>query len=264
MIYLKKIYKCVSRFNVIVSKGMNEMSWHREEYMSDEFSINRSTIIVLGSLAIFGGVLAVFADIYSAYSPDQVMTSAVSVSLDSVIHILRAKTHSDHLIGSILGQFFIPFHIFGWVLVYFTMKSAYPFLSKFVFVLATYATIIGTSLHASLLYAGAVGRDNNPGTILEVGQFFDITSYSMVTAILVLGVLIAGIILSGKSLYPRWVVVISPLGYLLITGVLLSAVPVFSNAVTAFITVTGFNLPATIFNATTMLILLRERARRYN
>jgi hypothetical protein len=127
-----------------------------------------------------------------------------------------------------------------------------------VFVLAAYVTIIGASLHASLLYAGAVGRDNNPDTIIQVGQFFDITGYSMVAVILILGLLIAGLILSGKSLYPRWVVVISPLGYLLITGVLLSIVPVFSNAVTAFITVTGFNLPATIFNATTMVILLRE------
>jgi hypothetical protein len=226
--------------------------------MSGEFSINRSTIRVLGALAIFGGVLAVLADIYSAYSPGQVMTSSISVSLESVIHILKAKPHGDHLIGSILGQFFIPFHIFGWVLVYFSMKSAYPFLSKLVFVLAAYVTIIGASLHASLLYAGAVGRDNNPDTIIQVGQFFDITGYSMVAVILILGLLIAGVILSGKSLYPRWVVVISPLGYLLITGVLLSIVPVFSNAVTAFITVTGFNLPATIFNATTMVILLRE------
>jgi hypothetical protein len=226
--------------------------------MSGEFSINRSTIRVLGALAIFGGVLAVLADIYSAYSPGQVMTSSISVSLESVIHILKAKPHGDHLIGSILGQFFIPFHIFGWVLVYFSMKSAYPFLSKLVFVLAAYVTIIGASLHASLLYAGAVGRDNNPDTIIQVGQFFDITGYSMVAVILILGLLIAGLILSGKSLYPRWVVVISPLGYLLITGVLLSIVPVFSNAVTAFITVTGFNLPATIFNATTMVILLRE------
>jgi hypothetical protein len=74
--------------------------------MSGEFSINRSTIRVLGALAIFGGVLAVLADIYSAYSPGQVMTSSISVSLESVIHILKAKPHGDHLIGSILGQFF--------------------------------------------------------------------------------------------------------------------------------------------------------------
>ena len=226
--------------------------------MTQDIPLKSRTILLFGGLAVVGGLLSVLADVHSAYSTNHIMDSAFAVGLSSVIDILRDKSPGDHLVGSLLGQYFIPFHIFGWILMYFALMPANVFLARITFVIGVYATIIGASLHASLIYAGAVARDNNPETIAEVGAFFDITGYSMVGAILVISLLVAALILSGKSQYPRWAVLVSPLGYMVVTTIVLSVAPFLHGPPEAFVRAAGFNLPAAIFHATTTIVLLHD------
>lgn len=224
--------------------------------MTQDLRLTSRAIRIFGGLAILGGSLAVLADVYSAYSTDHKMDSAFAVGLASVVDILQNQPPDDLLIGSLLGQYFIPFHIFGLILMYFALAPASAFFARIALVLGVYATIIGTSLHASLIYVGAVARDNTPETIARVSVFFDITAYSMVFAILFLVLVIAVFILSGKSFYPRWTILLCPPGYMVITTIILSTAPVLDGPVKAFVTASGFNLPLTIFHATTMMVLL--------
>jgi len=230
--------------------------------MAQDLPLKHRTIWIFGSLAILGGLLSVLADVSSAYIADHSMDSAFSVGFSSVIEILRNKSPSDHLIGSLLGQYFIPFHVLGLILMYSALAPANILLARTTFAIGAYATIIGTSLHASLIYAAAVARDNNPETVAQVGRFFDITAYSLVFAGLVLVLLVAILILSGKSLYPRCTVLLSPLGYMVVTTLALSTVPILEGPIEAFIAASGFNLPFTVFHATTMIVLLRQTPAR--
>jgi len=224
----------------------------------EKIILQRNTILLLGGLAIFGGAMSVLADIYSAYLPNLAMSTATSVSLDSVANILSAKSHEDHLVGSTLGQFFIPFHIFGWLLLFLALAPANMTLRLLVLVFSVYITIIGASLHASLLYAGAIARSGEQKIVNQVGEFFNITSYTLVAGVVIFGCVVAFLILSRRSLYPRWVVLISPLGYLMITTLIVAALPVTSQSISAFITATGFNLPCTLLHIATTVVLLRQ------
>jgi len=226
--------------------------------MLQEIKLQRNTILLLGGLAVFGGGLSVVADIYSAYLPSMPMSSATSVSFDSVASILGGKSHEDHLVGSSLGQYFIPFHIFGWILLFFALAPTNMSLRVSILVFSVYVTIIGTSVHASLIYAGAIARSGDQITVNQVGEFFNITTYSLVAGVLIFGVILAVLILLGRTLFPRWVVLISPLGYLVITTLLVTEQSFVNQAALAFITATGFNLPCTLLHIATTVVLLRQ------
>lgn len=223
-----------------------------------ETNLDRKSILWLGGLAILGGCLSVLADVYSAYLPSMSMATATSVSLESVANILGAKSHSDHLVGSTLGQFFIPFHIFGWILLYFALSPAHIALRALILVFTVYITIIGTSLHASLVYAGAIIRSRDQFALVQVGEFFDLTAYTLVAGVLVFGAVVALLIVTGRTLFPKWIVLISPLGYLVITTSMVAALPASYQSVSAFVTATGFNLPSTLLHIASTVVLYRR------
>jgi hypothetical protein len=218
--------------------------------------MTRKTTLMLGLVATTGALLAVIADWYSVWTGRYEMDTAFAVGLAGVLEIMANKAPADMEVGSFLGQYFIPLHAAGLYLAYLATRPASRSLSVAVLAAGLYTVVIGTSLHASLVYVGIVARSGDPTDIQAMTRFFDFTGYSMVALILVISVGLSVLILSGRSLYPRCAFFGSPMGLMLISTALFYVLPDSARDVREFLTIAGFNFPLMIFHAVTTGVLL--------
>jgi hypothetical protein len=213
--------------------------------------MTRKTALILGCVAIAGGLLAVMADWYSAWTGRFEMDTAFSVALADVRQMLASKSPTDMVVGSYLGQFCIPLHGVGLYLAYLATRPASRLLSIVVFLVGLYTIAVGTSVHASLVYVASVARTGDGPGIDAVAGFFDVTAYSMVALILLISAGLSVLILSGRSLYPRWTFLVSPMALMLISTALLFLLPDGARDLREFLAVSGFNFPLMVFHVVT-------------
>lgn len=226
---------------------------------------SRTIILLMGILATLGGLLGVAADYYSVVSPHAgSMEGAFAVGLSDVIRIMAAKPPSEVLIGSYLGQYFIPLHGLAFFLIYLALRPASPIWAGLAVGMSFYILIIGTSVHASLVYVAAIGRVDDPAITETVAPFFDFAAYSMIVGILFVTTTFAALILTGKTKFPRWVALVSPLSYMMIASLFVAMLGDRFEMLRAFLTATSFNLPFAVFSAITTVFLLHGSERQTN
>lgn len=221
--------------------------------------MNSKTIVALGVLATFGAFMGVLADVFSAWSPDtSEMATAFSVNLENITGLFEGKPRWTYVLGNYLGIFFIPLHILGFFLVYQALKPASVKWARGFLVLSLYLTPIGVGLHGTLAFIGDIIQSQNAGLIHGIRDYWQPWAYSVALGYAVVSVLIVGLILTGRSLYPRWVALISPIGIVLLTAIIIAVLPDSATGMKAFLSLTGLNLPLMIFFSVTTWVLARR------
>jgi hypothetical protein len=218
--------------------------------------MKRWNVVILGGTAVLGALLAVLADGYSGWTGRLELDSGFAVGLDGVQAILAHKPPAEMEIGSFLGQYFIPLHGVGLYLAYLATRGAHRVLASAVFAAGLYTVAIGTSFHASLVYVAGLVHAGASEDVEAVARFFDATGGSMVALILLVSMGLAALIGSGRTLYPRWAVLVSPLGLMLVSTALVAGLPDAARDAREFLAIAGFNLPLGIFHAVTTGVLL--------
>jgi hypothetical protein len=219
------------------------------------------TIRILGIAGIVGGLLAVAADVSSGYSTNPSrMGTAISLSLNAVRDLLRAKPHWQLVLGHYLAVFGIPIEgIFVVAHTYLALKPAGRTLSRAFLYSGLYLVPIGVAYHATYGFIGEIVQRGDQALLEQVAVYFEPFGLAVSGLYLALMLFWTALILSGRTLYRRWMAVFSPLSIMLLSQLLLFAVPTASTAVRAFITVTGLNLPITLW-AIVSTIYLWDRA----
>jgi len=222
--------------------------------------MNRGAIIVLGALATFGAFMGVWADFFSAWSPNSSeMETAFSVDLDSVRGFYEGKPRWTYVLGNYLGVYFIPLHIFGFFLVYQALKPANPRWALVFLALAVYTTPIGVGMHGTLAFVGDIIQSGDPHLINGMRDYWQPWAYSLVIFYAVISALILALIFTGRSLYPRWAALVSPMAVVVVTGVIIAILPDGAAGLKSFLSLTGLNLPLMIFFAVTTWTLARNK-----
>jgi hypothetical protein len=163
------------------------------------------------------------------------------------------------VLGNYLGVFFIPLHILGFFLVYQALKPASTKWAMIFLVLGLYVTPIGVGLHGTLAFVGDIIQSRDAGLIEGIRDYWEPWAYSLVFLYAIISVLILILILTGKTLYPRWTVLVSPIVLLVFTGIVIAILPENATGLKTFLSVTGLNLPLMIFFAITTWVLVRRR-----
>ena len=220
---------------------------------------NPKTIIGLGVLATFGAFMGMLADVFSAWSPNtSEMETAFSVSLESIRGLYEEKPRWTYVLGNYLGVYFIPLHILGFFLVYQALKSASTKWAIIFLVLGLYLTPIGVGLHGTLAFVGDIIQSRDAGLIDGIRDYWQPWAYSLVFLYAIVSVLILMLILTGRSLYPRWTALVSPIALVVFTGIVIAILPDSATGLKAFLSLTGLNLPLMIFFAITTWVLVRR------
>jgi hypothetical protein len=206
--------------------------------------------------------MGVLADILSAWSPNvSEMGTAFSVSLDNIMGLYEEKPRWTYVLGNYLGVYFIPLHILGFFLVYQAVKPANTKWAMIILVLGLYLTPIGVGLHGTLAFVGDIIRSQDAGLIDGIRDYWQPWAYSLVLLYSIVSFLILMLILTGRSLYPRWIALVSPIGLVVFTGIVIAILPDSATGLKAFLSLTGLNLPLMIFFAITTWVLVRRGER---
>lgn len=220
------------------------------------------TIVSLGILATFGAFIGMLADVLSAWSPNtSEMRTAFSVSLGNIISLYEGKPRWTYVLGNYLGVYFIPLHIFGFFLIYQALKPASANWAKAFLVLSLYITPVGVGLHGTLAFVGDIVQSQDAGLIHGIRDYWQPWAYSLVFGYAIISALILLLILTGRSLYPRWAALVSPLGIVVFTAIVIAILPDSATGLKTFLSLTGLNLPLMIFFAITTWVLVRCGAR---
>lgn len=221
---------------------------------------NPKAIMGLGVLVTFTAFIGVLADMFSAWSPDtSQMATAFSVSLDNILSLYEGKPRWTYVVGNYLGVYAIPFHIVGFFLVFQALKPANLKWARCFLMLALYLTTIGVGLHGTLAFVGDIVQSRDTALIEGMRDYWQPWAYSVAIGYAIVSALIVALILTGRSLYPRWMALVSPLGIGALTAVVIAVMPDSATGVKAFLSLTGLNLPLMIFFAITTWVLLRHR-----
>ncbi len=221
---------------------------------------NPNAIMGLGGLAAFGAFMGILADIFPARALNtSEMGTAFSVSLESMRGLFEDEPRWTYVLGNYLGVFFIPLHILGFFLVYQALKPASTKWAMIFLVLGLYATPIGVGLHGTLAFVGDIIQSRDAGLIEGIRDYWEPWAYSLVFLYAILSGLILILILTGRTLYPRWTVLVSPIVILVFTGIVIAILPDNATGLKTFLSVTGLNMPLMIFFAITTWVLVRRR-----
>lgn len=220
---------------------------------------NPIAIIGLGVLVTFGAFMGVAADVLSAWSPGaNEMSTAFSVSLDNISGLYEGKARWTYVLGNYLGVYFIPLHILGFFLAFQALKPASPKWARVFLALALYLTPIGVGLHGTLAFVGDIMQSRDASLIYGIRDYWQPWAYSVAIGYVIVSALILTLILSGRSLYPRWVALVSPLGIAALTSIVIAILPDSATGMKAFLSLTGLNLPLMIFFPITTWVLVRH------
>lgn len=217
------------------------------------------TIVGLGALATFGAFMSVLADVLSAWSPNtSQMATAFSVDLENIIGLYEDKARWTYVLGNYVGVYFIPLHILGFFLVFQALKPASTTWARVFLALALYLTPIGAGLHGTLAFIGDVIQSRDAGLIHGIRDYWQPWAYSVAGGFATVSALILLLILTGRSLYPQWMALVSPLTIALFSAVVIAALPDSAAGMKSFLSLTGLNLPLMIFFPMTTWILVRH------
>lgn len=68
----------------------------------------------------------------------------------------------------------------------------------------------------------------------------------------------AMLILTGRSLYPRWTVLVSPVGLVAFTALAIAFLPAGATGLKSFLSLTGLNLPLMVFFPITTWVMVKR------
>jgi hypothetical protein len=217
---------------------------------------------IMGIVGILGGLVAVAADILSGYSTNPSgMDTAISLSLEGVTGLLETKPHWQLALGHYLALIGIPIEgIFVVAHTYLALKPAGQTLSRAFFYGGLYLVPIGVAYHATYGFVAEIIQTGNQALLDQVAIYFEPFGLAVTGLYLALMLFWTVLVLSGRSLYSRWIALVSPLSVMLLSQLILFILPAGNTGARAFITVTGLNLPITLWAIISTLVLWDKAA----
>lgn len=223
--------------------------------------LNRKQILFVGLLACTGAFIGVLADLFSGWSSSpNLMNTAISIDINSIKGLFLEKPRWTFVLGNYLGVLFIPFHMLGFLLVYFALKPAGNFKSLIVLAGSFYLIAIGSGFHGTFAFIGDTIQSGNEELLIKMVPYWQNWGLTLVSGYLVLSLYLFFLIISDSTLYSKWAAFLSPIALLFYSSTLITLLPDEFYGVKAFFAVTGLNFPLLIFFAVTIYTLLDRRS----
>ncbi len=223
-------------------------------------SKSKTLVKSLGVVILVTGIFTVAADVLSVWSPNPgVMDTALSVDFDSVRYAYLDKPRWTFVLGNYFGVFILPiFHLLGLYLVAIALKPLGKYSGRNFYFFAAYMATVGSGMHGTLAFVGDIVQSGNKLLVNRMLDYWQPWAYALAAGYFLLSLYLAAVIVSKKTLYPRWMFFLSPLGVVMLSTIVAAIIPASQAGLRSFLTVTGLNLPMLIFYAATVGILLKQ------
>lgn len=221
--------------------------------------LSKRNIITISIIAMVGALMGVLADLFSAWSSTpNTMSTAISIDIESIKGLYAEKPRWTYILGTYLGVFFIPFHWFGFFLVYHALKPAGKLIAITFLISSCYVVAIGAGFHGTLAFIADTILSGNNELLLNMMQYWQVWGVVMIVGYVAVSSFLLILIVSGKTMYPRKVALLSPLPLMIASAALIALLPEQFYGTKKFFAVTGLNLPLFIFYIVTMKTLLNN------
>lgn len=221
------------------------------------YMMNNTIPRALGLTAILSGILAITADMVSIFTITADLSQMrMSLSLQNISILLVEKPHSQLVLGHYLALVAIP--VVGISVVAHTslgLKPSGKGLSRLFTFSGLFIVALGVAYHAFFGVAAEVVRNADPALIAAVNAYFE--PLGILVSVLFLAMVVGWtlLILTGRTHYPRWVLLFSPLPVLATTTTFAFLLPVPNVPIRVFLMVTNMNLPITLWALVSTIVL---------
>lgn len=223
--------------------------------------LSKRKIVTISVLAMFGALMGVLADLFSAWSSTpNTMSTAISIDIESIKGLYADKPRWTYVLGTYLGVFFIPFHWLGFYLVYHAIKPAGKLVATIFLILSCYIVAIGAGFHGTLAFIGDTILSGNNELLVSMMQYWQVWGTVMIVGYTAVSCFLFALIASGKTMYSRKVALLSPISLMIASTILIALLPEQLYGTKKFFAVTGLNLPLFIFYIVTLITLLNKQS----
>lgn len=222
-----------------------------------DLRLRRKQILLIGILACIGAFVSVLADLFTGWSASpNSMSTGISIDIDSVKELFYDKPRWSLILGNYLAVFFIPFHMLGFLLIYQAIIPAGRIKALTFLTGSFYFVSVGAGYHGTFAFIADTIQSGDAELLTKMLDYWYGWGLALVVGYVALCLFLFVLVVSGKTLYPRWIAILTPLPFLLFSGFLIMVVPEEFYGTKAFFAVTGLNLPLLFFYIVTMRVLL--------
>jgi hypothetical protein len=136
--------------------------------------------------------------------------------------------------GAFIGVVVLPFQILGLIPVYFALKPAGRVLPVMAVIVNAHTLLMGVAFHISYAYIGSgwiLHHQDEVTNVVTSDMVDKFASYWMILAVIMFLELLFSstiytiVVLKGKSLFPKWMAIFSPLSIVIFTFPLVFLLP---------------------------------------
>lgn len=191
--------------------------------------IKSNKILILGLIGIFATIITAISDVFLLGRP----TDAREFFMLNTKIMVYLETWRISL-GTIMGIISLPFQALGLVLLYDGIREANKYVRYLIVILIGHGLTMGIAFHTSYAFIGnalklqnSIGADNT--YYVELINKFNFY-WNFIIAFIAIEVLISSIfyiisVLNKKTIYPKWMAMLNPIGVLILVYLFLIVLP---------------------------------------
>lgn len=205
-------------------------------------------VTILSTLGMLGVLITIISDFILLGKPN----SAIKFFVFGTETMWDIESWRITL-GTFIGVFALPFQLLGLFPLYYAIKPAGRFLPFITVIGNAHALLMGVAFHMSYAYIGSgwtlyhqndISKEITTKMIDSFSFYWLILLVIMSLEILLSSLIYIFIVIKGKTLFPKWMAIFSPIGIILITFPILLAIP---NPIGGYIAPACLNIATFIF-----------------
>jgi len=218
-------------------------------------------VLALGLVGIIGVLLTIVSDLILLGRPNNAFSFLkLGMGTETMADIAQWRI----TLGSFMGVIVLPFQIAGLTSVYHGLKPSGRVMPLLVVITNAHALIMGVAFHISYAFIGSgwklyyimgAGNKNASELVKQFDFYWKILVIIMLTEILFSSIVYVSLILKGKTLYPKWMVILNPLCILLFMFPIIFLIPA---PVGGFIAPTYMNISTMVFLTFSTVVIYKK------
>jgi len=218
-------------------------------------------VLALGLVGIIGVLLTIVSDLILLGRPNNAFSFLkLGMGTETMADIAQWRI----TLGSFMGVIVLPFQIAGLTSVYHGLKPSGRVMPLLVVITNAHALIMGVAFHISYAFIGSgwklyyimgAGNKNASELVKQFDFYWKILVIIMLTEILFSSIVYVSLILKGKTLYPKWMVILNPLCILLFMFPIIFLIPA---PVGGFIAPTYMNVSTMVFLTFSTVVIYKK------
>lgn len=168
--------------------------------------MKRKQILITGITGVVGAILMYLGDMLLYYTPE-----AITNFEEEITPIMGKVSFTRLTVGGLLGPLCAAMYLVGYYQIYLAINFTHKKMARIIFALLGVAIFFGGAFHSHFAPIGFASHFNKSNVLAEIEKYA-ITTYSVMIILNLLGfILLTYLILFKKTLYPKWIVLCTPL-----------------------------------------------------